>query len=359
MLIFSDFKINLDVQGRIKMQGKTNTIAGFVEQTTYNGLPALKLQKGSLEAILLPKNGGQMIAFRDRLRNYHFLREPAKDSMADYRKNPFLYGVPVLFPPNRYEDGQFTTNGKTYHFPINEPKTHNHLHGFLYNVPWEVIRSDSGRESCSVKISYKLNEQSPVFRYFPHQSVISLRYTLTESKLIQEVTVKNNGNEPMPVMLGFHTTLSAPFARSSTQEDCQFHLTIGERLELDKRSLPTGNKLPLTDVEKAIKKDSGSPYAVRMDNHYTAVPQDGKNQAIVTDLKEHVRFIFDAGTDYKFWMLYNDDAKSGFVCPEPQTSMVNAPNVHLADQSNGLFLLAPHEQWSGHSRFYYEQSEQI
>lgn len=337
------------------MKGKTNAAAeGSLEETTYNGLTALKLQKGSLEAVLLSGNGGQLIAFRDRVKNYHFLREPSNDNMEDYRTNPFLYGVPVLFPPNRYEDGQFTINGKTYHFPINEPETHNHLHGFLYSMPWKVTDSDSGKESCSVKISYHLNEQSPVFRYFPHHAVISLRYTLTESKLTQEVTVKNNGNEPMPVMLGFHTTLSAPFAKESTQEDCRFHLTIGERLELDKRSLPTGNKIPLTDVEKAIRQGNGSPYAVRMDNHYTAASRDGRNRATITDCKEHVRFVYDAGTDYKFWMLYNNDAKSGFVCPEPQTSMVNAPNVHLADQSNGLFLLDPNEHWSGHSQFYYE-----
>ncbi|MDD9149681.1 MULTISPECIES: aldose 1-epimerase [unclassified Sporolactobacillus] len=336
------------------MQDKINTAEGSVEQTGYNGLPALKLQKGTLEAILLPRNGGQLIAFRDRVKNFHFLREPLKNNMEDYRANPFLYGVPVLFPPNRYEDGRFTINGKTYRFPLNEPETHNHLHGFLYSAPWEVTGSDSGRESCSVRISYRLDERSANFRYFPHHAVFSLRYTLTESGLAQEVTVENNGSEPMPVMLGFHTTLCAPFAEESTREDCQFHLTIGERFELDERSLPTGNKLPLTDVEKAIKKGIGSPYAVRMDNHYTAAPQNGRNQATITDRKAHVRFIYDAGTDYKFWMLYNNDAKSGFVCPEPQTSMVNAPNVHLSGQSNGLFMLDPGEHWSGHSRFYYE-----
>ena len=54
---------------------------------------------------------------------------------------------------------------------------------------------------------------------------------------------------------------------------------------------------------------------------------------VLTDKRVGVRFIYDAGTGYKQWMIWNDNAEGGFFCPEPQMNMVNAPNLSLpADQ---------------------------
>ncbi|GMA56373.1 hypothetical protein GCM10025858_08760 [Alicyclobacillus sacchari] len=85
-----------------------------VQETTYAGESAILLQNGDYEAILLPKRGGNLVGFRDVKRGYRFLREPEYE-MDQFEKSPIRYGIPVLFPPNRYRDGVFTAAGRTYH----------------------------------------------------------------------------------------------------------------------------------------------------------------------------------------------------------------------------------------------------
>jgi aldose 1-epimerase len=96
---------------------------------------AIWLSAGAYEAAALPQIGGNLIAFRDRKRGYNFLHEPDKDEMGAFTARPMIHGIPVLFPPNRYEDGRFPWTGQSYRFPVTEESTGNHLHGFLYNIP--------------------------------------------------------------------------------------------------------------------------------------------------------------------------------------------------------------------------------
>jgi aldose 1-epimerase len=105
---------------------------------TYHGEDALWLRWGKYEAVMLPQYGGNLIAFRDLEQGFSFLREPQEGNFEDFISNPGIYGVPVLFPPNRYEDGQFSWRGTVYQLPVNEVATGNHLHGFLHTSAWQL-----------------------------------------------------------------------------------------------------------------------------------------------------------------------------------------------------------------------------
>ena len=158
----------------------------------------------------------------------------------------------------------------------------------------------------------------------------------------------------MPCMLAFHTAINAPFSPRSTIHDCLCKITIGERWELDDRMLPTGHKPPLEAWELSMRDSRISPFLKAMDNHYTAIAQDGKNFMELEDTREKVRFVYDVGTGYKQWMIWNNGAKGGYICPEPQTNLVNAPNIQLPNEIKGLIMLEPGEVWTETSRFYVE-----
>ncbi|NHN34636.1 hypothetical protein G9U52_33245 [Paenibacillus sp. S3N08] len=51
--------------------------------------------------------------------------------MEAFKEKPRNHGIPVLFPPNRYEDGSFSFNGRMYSFPVNEEKTDRQSHTLL------------------------------------------------------------------------------------------------------------------------------------------------------------------------------------------------------------------------------------
>lgn len=319
---------------------------------TYHGEKAVWLQSGPYEAAILPEIGGNLIAFRDTEQNYQFLREPAESEMGDFKANPGVHGIPVLFPPNRYEDGKFPWNGKTYSFPVNEEATGNHLHGFLHTIPWTLEEYGTTDAESYVTVSVHIDENHEVYAMLPHVFTFKLRYTLSENGLSQQVLIRNEGKDDMPCLLAFHTAINAPFTKESQADDCRLKLTIGERWELNDRMLPTGKFQPLSEDEKRMRDGEVSPYFAPMDNHYTAAAQNGRNRMELTDTQLGKTLVYDVGTSYKQWMIWNNGACGQYFCPEPQINLVNAPNVKLPADEIGLFSLAPGEIWEETSRLY-------
>jgi aldose 1-epimerase len=324
-----------------------------VYKGTFNGEEAIWLKSGRYEAALLPGIGANLIAFHDHVDGYSFLHEPTPEEMESFKARPFIHGIPVLLPPNRYEDGKFAWNGKVYQFPINEPSTGNHLHGFVSGIPWTVEEfGDTNKGGCYVTVSLTVDEGHSVYEYFPHKFKFTLRYTLSDEGLSQHVMIRNNGEEPMPCTLAFHTAINAPFAPDSSAKDCRVKLTIGDRWEMSERMLPTKRYQLLTEQEQQLQGDGIYPFFEPLDNHYTAVAQNGRNRMELTDEKIGVTLVYDAGTSYKQWMIWNNGATEGFFCPEPQINLVNAPNVDLPADEIGLFSLAKGDIWEETSRLY-------
>ncbi len=320
---------------------------------TYHGEEAIWLKAESYEAVMLPTRGGNLIAFRDIKRDFHFLREPTLEQMETvFTNRPFVFGIPVLFPPNRFDGGQFTWRGQQYNFPINEIAYDNHLHGFLYDAKWNVNAFGADHTESYVSVSIEINEEHPIYRYFPHCFTIRIRYSLSSLGLAQHVMIRNDGLTDMPCMIAFHTTLNAPFAIDSSVDDYQFHVTIGDRWQLNGRMLPTEKFQSLTADEKRLQNEFISPFFEPMDNHYTAAPRNGSNRMELVDGHHRIKLIYDVGTAYREWMIWNNDAQAGFFCPEPQTSVINAPNLALAKEQTGIIALGPNQIWEETSRLY-------
>lgn len=321
-------------------------------ETVFHGEPAIGLQAGKYEAIMLAHVGGNLIAFRDNESGYRFLREPAESEMESFKSNPGVHGIPVLFPPNRYEDGRFPWKGKVLNFPVNEPATGNHLHGFLHTAAWEVEEFGVAGHESFVTVKIDVDEQHAIYQYLPFRFTVKLTYSLGADGLRQHLFVKNNGEEEMPCLLAFHTAVNVPFAQGSSSEDCTAKLTIGKRWALNDRMLPTGEFQELSKEELLLQGEGISPFFAAMDNHYTAAPQNGRNRMELTDRKEGAVLVYDVGTSYKQWMVWNSGAAGGFFCPEPHVNLVNAPNVDLPAEEIGLFSLKAGEIWEETSRFY-------
>lgn len=333
------------------------TTQGQAFEKLFNGEQAVWLQWGAYEAAVLPEIGANLICFRDTEQGYKFLHEPALEEMEQFKASPGIHGIPVLFPPNRYEDGKFDWNGKSYSFPVNEIKTGNHLHGFAHTAVWSVEDFGVTKTESYVALKLSVDDSHPIYQYLPHRFTIKLRYALNGDGLFQQVSVHNEGTDAMPCMIAFHTAINAPFAPNSTSDDYNFTLTIGKRWELNERMLPTGSYQPLGSVEEAMSTTGLNPFWDAMDNHYTVEPQNGRNRMQLTDQREQVTLVYDAGTAYKQWMIWNNNATKGFFCPEPQLNLVNAPNVALPADQIGLVGLEPGGIWEETSRLYVKSAK--
>ncbi|MEO3947817.1 aldose 1-epimerase [Gorillibacterium sp. CAU 1737] len=319
----------------------------------YQGEKAVWLKAGRYEAALLPEIGGNLIAFRDTENGYAILREPASDEMDAFKANPGVHGIPVLFPPNRFEDGKFPWNGRVLQLPVNETDRGNHLHGFLYTAAWNVDQVGVNGEESYAVISITVTEDHPIYRHLPFSFTFQLRYTLHPTLgLAQHVLIRNLGDEPLPCLLAFHTAINAPFVPGSSADDYKVKLTIGDRWAMTERMLPTGSFQALAPEEEQLRDNGVYPYFASMDNHYTAKPQGGRNRMELTDARAGIKLVYDAGTAYKQWMIWNNGGEVGFFCPEPQMNLVNAPNVDLPAEEIGLISLAKGELFEETSRLY-------
>lgn len=327
-------------------------MTSIAHEGVYQGEKAIWLRYGRYEAAILPEIGGNLIAFHDKERNYSFLHEPDQSEMESFKASPNVYGIPLLFPPNRFEDGLFPWNGKVHKLSINEPDRHNHLHGYVSDQPWTVLNYGSNDQESYVTVQIQVDEQHPVYQEWPFCFTLTMRYTLSSNGLSQLLSLRNDGQEELPCLLAFHTAINAPFAPGSTAQDYRVKLTIGEHWEMSDRMLPTGKFLPLTAEEELLKGEGVYPFYESLDNHYTAVPQQGRNRMELRDTKENVTLVYDVGTSYKQWMIWNNGATEGFFCPEPQINLVNAPNIDMPADQSGLFSLAPGEIWEERMRLY-------
>ncbi len=330
----------------------TKQILNQAFEQNFHDEEAIWLQYGYYEAAVLPKVGANLIAFRDIEKQISFLREPQAAEMDAFRDRPIVHGIPVLFPPNRYEDGTFTWNGTTYSFPVNEQNTQNHLHGFFYDKEFTVEEFGTTKTECYVVLSISVHKDHPIYTYLPHTFTIRLRYSLSDQGLLQQVQVINEGEQAMPCLIAFHTTVNAPFDPQSSSDDYSFKMTTGNRWELSERMLPTEKFQPLTAEEKLMKTSGVNPFWAPMDNHYTVSMQNGRNFMELTDTRTGTVLVYDAGASYKQWMIYNNNAEPGFFCPEPQLNLVNAPNTSLDANDIGLATLEPGDIWEESSRLY-------
>jgi aldose 1-epimerase len=324
------------------------------KMTTWDGQPAVYLQAGDWEAILLPGHGGNLISLKNHAHGFDLLRTPP--DFAVYAAKPEIWGIPVLFPPNRTADGEFTFNGQHYVFPINEEERHNNLHGFLSSAVWQVHRLAASETEAQVELRFELTESSPIFAYLPHEFQFCLTYTLTQAGLEQGIRITNKSERPMPLGLGFHTAFKVPFAPGTSEADCRLQVTLGAgRWEMDEsRHLPTEKLLPLTERDVEMKTTGICPSFETISGHFPA--RDGFNCAILSCTTLKTKVVYEVDPQFKHWMIWNYFGDKGFVCPEPQTYMVNAPNLNLPADISGMQALAPGAQWRSGSRIYLQKS---
>ena len=255
------------------------------------------------------------------------LRTPPSDEI--WRENANIYGMPFLFPPNRILDGQYTFRGRTYHFPINETARHHHMHGLLSVTPFETehVTEDS---ACFV---FRATREKPYLN-FPHEFTVRLQYSVGEGGLSQTLTVVNDGREAMPFGAGFHTALNVPFLPGARAEDCVLRVTAGKIWKYDERIIPTGETLDAEEYRRGV------PAAHRVISELMDMGKSG-GTAVLEDQKQGGRIVYEAGEGYRYWMLFNHGGEKGYICPEPQTWIVDAPNRPFPPEVTGFDAIEP------------------
>ena len=271
--------------------------------------------------------GANLYRLKHKSIGMELLRSPS--SLEELRAKPQVYGIPVLLPPNRIEDGRFVWRGREYTFPINELGRGNHLHGLILGMPWRL--AEIGDDYAVMTYEFAATDG------FPHDFSLCITYRFNSGAVVQEFKVTNNSDLPMPLLLGFHTAF-----RMSPQAKVKVTASSGYWEMNTSRYLPTGkliswNKSPVY----------GESQAVSCHCSVTTDVIDGKpfRGAIIDYPENNAKLYYEFDEAYKHWCLWNQGGNNQFFCPEPMTCMVNAPNLDLPAEITGVETVEPGHTW--------------
>lgn len=330
-----------------------------IEKITWFGEEAVYFTVGDYEAVMIPKIGANIIELKHKRLGSNIIRTP-KD-LEEFKAKPIIFGIPILFPPGRIEDGKYSVNGKVYELPINDTLRNNHYHGITNRSPFTVTSTkvDDINETIEIKASFWSNSfNEEVFKYFPHEFECQMAYKLSKKGLEQKITFINLSEEPMPLGVGFHTTFNVPFQAGGKKENYTMTLSAGDKWLVNSRYLPTGEKVPLLEHEKNYRNKGIIPLENPLNDTYTVQSLNLQgiifNGAIIEDTEKNIKLHYEFGEDYKFCTVWNNEASADFISIEPQTWINNAPNLKLPIDETGFKVLFPNEKWSEITKIFIE-----
>jgi len=322
----------------------------MLRSTDFLGFRAVEFAKGDYTALVVPGVGASLVRLAQTRLGAELLHTPAAGEAELFRRRPQLFGTPLLFPPNRIEDGCYAFEGRTYRFPITIEREHNYHHGMLKGEPFVVSKAWENAEEVLVECRYYSNAgNDAVFRHFPHEFKCKVVYRLTAGGLEQEVMFGNKSRSRMPVGVGFHTPLMAPFA-GGTPADYAMRAAVGEQVELNGRNLPTGRLLPLSPLFAKLRGEGlQTTGCAPIEAGFTVreIEVDGRpfRGAVVENRRTGARIFYEVDDKTTYWTIWNNGGQVPYCCPEPQSWTTNAPNA--ADpEAAGFRSIAPGDKFS-------------
>lgn len=273
--------------------------------------------------------------------------EPTPD-LASLADSPTGHGTPILFPfPNRIRDGRWSYRGKTYQFANSGPGR-NHIHGLVYNRPWQVEAVAATPESAACAMVFDSLDHDGIGEQYPFPFQLVVTYALRDGSLSLRFSATNVGETVMPMGVGFHPYFSAPIASETDPADCFITVPADAYWELD-AFLPTGEVHEVTG-DRDLRK--GRPVeGMEFDDVFTRVVLDGDgvSRCVVDDRGIGLRTVVESDAVFRELVVYTPPGRRS-ICFEPYTCPTDAPNLAAQGTNVGLIELAPEETFTGTMR---------
>ena len=244
--------------------------------------------------------------------------------------HPQYYGMPLLFPPNRTENGCFRFNNRVYQMPVNDPVNNFNVHGILLkHRPAKVYH-----EGNLLKVMLCWTPDDSGFAGFPHEFNLSMEYLFGPASVNIAAIITNLSKADMPYGIGFHTAFAAPH-----DEDVRIRVpNDGKYWRVHPaRRLPDGTMAEISPEVKAVLDGMTEIRSCALGSLFSAPPQ-GECFEI---LRKEVCIRFSTDPKFRFFAVWNAGGKRELICLEPMSWLTNAPNLPLPHQQSGVRVLAP------------------
>lgn len=250
----------------------------------------------------------------------------------EFTGDPFLHGLPILFPPGRIENGDFSGRGRQYLWPINDETGKHFLHGFVWNKRFKL------QDWTNTKVQWQFStldqENWNVGKQYGHDFSLTMGYDFGENYVGIKALLHNYSADPMPFALGYHMNIS--LRSGGSQVPYRIKLPAMQQWELHSDLLPTGRLLPNNAIANGQSLEDvvlDTPFRVNdpCENSITLIGNDQRQIVINPD------------TQFAHWVFYRPNKDSEFFSVEPYSWVPNAPNLPLPADVVGLRYAEPDE----------------
>ncbi len=272
------------------------------------------------------------------LRTFEVGGMPVLDGFSDEEWSPSGRGQ-VLAPwPNRLDAGTYELGGVRGQAPIDEPARGNAIHGLVRWMAWQLEAHAQNRVSLTCEL-----HPMPAYPFGLH---LRVEYRLGRDGLTVVTTASNVAGEVLPFGLGFHPYLTAG---TGLVDSALLRVPAQDRLVLDERGLPTGDRVPVagTPFDFLVDRPIGG---ARLDTAYGALVREPDGTAVARLSASSGDRTVELWVDESFRYLMcftgdtvGDEARRRYgLAVEPMTCPPNALRT-----GRDLIVLEPGQHWEG------------
>jgi aldose 1-epimerase len=303
-----------------------------IGEREIEGYPAHTLasdEAGGIEAAFIP--GAGMVGCSLRHRGDELLGQ--RGGLRVYVEERGTMGIPLLHPwANRVARMRFTVADREVALdsaPASPSLDPNGLpiHGLLAAAPgWRVERHESTSAGGLLEARFDFAADPGLMAAFPFAHELVLEAALDGATLTIATTVRAAGDATVPVSFGYHPYFRLP---GIPRSEWEIEVPVGERLSLDDRMLPTGEREP-------VQVESGPLGPRTFDDGYVSPPDSAP--FALAGAGRRIEVSFEAGYPYAQVYAPDDD---DVVAYEPMTAPTNA----LVSDGPDLPLVEPGDSY--------------
>ena len=298
----------------------------MIGERIIDGHEALTLSSdalGGIEAAFVP--GAGMVGCSLRHRGEELLGQ--RGGLASYVAEHSTMGIPLLYPwANRVADKRFRVAGRELDLESDSPppaldSNGLPIHGLLAAADGWSMEDHVGTDAGGVLLArFDFGRDDELLRAFPFPHQLLLRASLRGPELKVTTTVLASDDGPVPISFGYHSYLRLP---GCDRADWEIEIPVRERLVLDSRMLPTGERSP-------VEVEGGRLGSRTFDDAYCA-PEAGAPFVLAGGGR---RIELRLGPNYRFAQVYapsDDDVIAYEAMTAPTNALVSGADLPLLE----------------------------
>lgn len=274
--------------------------------------------------VIIPELGGivRQLSLRKGLTLFSVLKTPPTPQtlLQDTQSASEL-----LFPfASRIPDGNYTFLGKTYQLKKNESSGINAIHGLVRKQAFKVEEQIVNEDHASLRLSFVIDRPEG----YPFEVKFAVIYSLNqEGKFSLTYEAANQGNEPCPVMFGWH-----PYFMLGNEDTDAWKINIpsDEIVTFNSNMMPVGTEKFTQELPMHLyRHELDNGFIVKTSTSTAVTDLISDNQQVTLRVEQET----GAGK-FNYLVLYTPPSRD-CVAIEPLTGNVNAFN-----NGEGLNILA-------------------